>query len=138
VPACRAAAGLAAVAALVAGCGGTSSAAPDLSAACTRARATLPQLPAAPDLDDATRALRRVLGAEQRALADLRAGGLANDPLATRLRAAIVSTRRSLVSIEAADPQRTMAPIRTGVPNARRAAASAEALVTDLCRRARA
>ncbi len=74
---------------------------------------------------------------ERRALDDLRRRRLEDDPLATRLQLAIASAQRSLASIEKSDPQKTMSPIRTGIPDARRAVEAADTLIRALCQRPR-
>jgi len=78
-------------------------------------------------LGDATRALRRVVAVERRTLAKVDSGE------STRLRTSLAAAQRSLRSIVGADPQQTMSPLRTGVPDARRATGEARAILGSLC-----
>ena len=117
-----------AAAALLAGCGGR----PDRAQkACGDDRSALAKLPPVHRLADAATGLRAALAAERDALAAV--GG--DDPLAPRLRGAIVTAEQALAGVEA-DPLRTptMSPLRTGVPAARRAVATARQLLAELCR----
>ena len=118
----------AAAVAFLAGCGGSSDHA---QKACGEDRSALAQLAPVRRLADAETALRAVVAVERDALTAVGGG----DKLAPRLRAAIVSAERALAAVEA-DPlrTRTMSPLRTGVPAARRALATARQLVAELCR----
>lgn len=130
---------LLALAAALAGCGGASGTNQgSLASTCTRERAALERIGPVVTLADASRALRALVALERRALADLSAGGVGAGALETRVRLALASSRRSLAALESADRRDTMDPIRTGAPAARRAAAIAEGLLGDLCRRANA
>ena len=131
----RAAALAAMLAALiVAGCG-SKAASPKsgLASTCRRENSALAGVAPVRDLGGAARALKDVVTLENRALADLRAAGLADGDLASRLWLARAAARRALDEIEGADPQKTMDPIRVGMPAARRAVGDAAVLVHSLC-----
>ncbi len=125
-------------AATTTGCGSTSSTrAPDLTSTCRSERAALVRLSPVTDLGDAERALRELIALERRVLTGLRGTALSGDPLATQLRLSIEAATRSLRAIRG-DAQRTMDPLRTGQPSARRAIGSADTLLRVLCARSRA
>jgi hypothetical protein len=128
----------AALAALLAGCGSHSASHKNLNTACDNGHSALAGVASVSDLGSAAIALNRVVRLERHALAELRAAGLGNGQLAGRLSLALMAAERSLAEIQTSDPQKTMDPIRTGVPAARRAVGSASALVQSLCATARA
>ena len=132
---------LVAVLLAAAGCGGSGSGSesgrPTLDATCKRVQSGLARVGPIESLGDATTALRRVLRLERGALADVEAAGAGHRRLADRFRVAIGTTQRSLEAIVASDPQQTMTPVRTGIPNAKRAAGDASVLVRSLCGSAR-
>jgi hypothetical protein len=106
-----------------------------LDKTCERETAALARMGRVRDLGDASRVLRGVIRVESRTLADLDVAG-GHEQLAARVRQSRDAAQRSLRAITSSDPQQTMVPVRTGVPNARRAAAEADSLVRELCRAA--
>jgi hypothetical protein len=128
---------VAAVAGLLAGCGGGGQAgAEPLGSACRDGRSALAQVLPVKRLADVAPSLRRVIAVEREAL---QAVG-DRDQLGVRLSAAIASAQRTLALIERADPllMQMMSPLRTGVPDVRRSVGIARDLVGELCRRAAA
>lgn len=130
---------LAALAAATAGgCGSTSSSGgSDLASTCRRERAALIRVSPVSDLGDAERALKQLVALERRVLSGLRGSALADDRLAAQVRFSIEAATRSLEAI-GGDAQGAMAPVRTGVPDARRAIGNADGLLRTLCERSRA
>jgi len=121
--------------ALAGGCGGDSGGNHSgLAETCRQERGALAGIGPIETLGEAGRALRAVIAFERRALANISSAGPDARPLATQLKLALASSRRSLASIVDSDPQQTMSPIRTGAPAARRAAEAASRLVGALCR----
>jgi hypothetical protein len=117
-------------AATVAGCGSGSTG--ESAPSCQDDRAALARVATVNDLDDATRAIQRVIAVERRAVARLREEGKSNSPTSTQLVLAGRAATRSLQEING-DAQGAMDPVRTGVPAARRAVAIADGLLQPLC-----
>jgi len=111
---------------------GSNSGSSALGQTCKREPAALAGLGPVRDLGDATRVLQGVVRVERRTLQDVDAAG-GHEQVAGRLRLSLSGAQRSLRAITGADPQQTMTPVRTGVPNARRAAAEADSLLRVLC-----
>ncbi len=114
-----------------AACGSSQPGSTAPSASCARERAALDRIGPVETLGDASRALRRSIAGERRLLAGFRH----DDPLAPRILQAIAAGKRSLVSIERSDPQKTMSPIRTGAPDARRAVETLREILRVFCGR---
>jgi hypothetical protein len=114
----------------VAGCGSSSSG--EGAPSCQDDRAALARVETVNDLDDAKRALQRVIAVERRAVARLREEGKSESPASTQLVLAGRAATRSLREING-DAQGAMDPVRTGVPAARRAVAIADSLLQPLC-----
>jgi hypothetical protein len=120
------------------GCGSkTASSSATLDRTCKREPAALASLGPVRNLGDALRVLGGVVRIERRTLDDVTAAG-GHEQFAGRLRLSMAGARRSLTAITGADPQQTMTPVRTGVPDARRAAAQAGSLLQSLCAEANA
>jgi hypothetical protein len=132
-----------AVVVVVAGCGGDGGGRAGheaLRTACDRGSAAVAKLGPVAGLRDVAPVLHTLIDVERSALEAVTGVEGADDPLAARLRGAIVSAERVLSAVAQADPlrTRTMSPLRTAVPAARRAVTGARELVRELCRRAAA
>ena len=117
-------------AATVAACGSSSGG--ESAPSCEDDRAALARVATVNDLDDAKRALQRVIAVEGRAVARLREDGKSESPASTQLVLAGRAATRSLQEING-DAQGARDPVRTGVPAARRAVAIADGLLQSLC-----
>ena len=123
---------------LAAACGSSSkSSSAAVDRTCAREPAAVAGLGPVRNLGDAMRVLGAVVRIERRTLDDLTAAG-GHEQLTGRLRLSMDGAKRSLAAISVADPQQTMTPVRTGVPDARRAAAQAGSLLHALCAAANA
>ena len=112
------------------GCGSDSTG--ESAPSCQDDRAALARVATVNDLDDAKRALQRVIAVERRAVARLHEEGKSESPNSTQLVLARRAATRSLQEINGG-VQGAMDPVRTGVPAARRAIAIAEGLLQPLC-----
>ena len=105
-------------------CGGPARS--DPGAACDRQAAIVRQAAAPHDLSTAADTLELVIRADR--------GVERGEPqLAARARWAAARASATLAEIRQTDQRALMAPLRTGVPGARRALADARALLRDAC-----
>jgi hypothetical protein len=122
--------GAAALLLVLAGCGSGSK---SLSASCDRQRADLDAIPPVRSLDDAQKAIPKVIVIERRAVADLRAAK-ADSKLVAAYESALADARRLQVSLASADPTQTMSALRMGPSAGSRTVERARLLVRKACR----
>jgi len=122
--------GAAALLLVLAGCGSGSK---SLAASCDRQRADLDAIGAVRSLDDAQRAIPKVIAIERRAVADLRAAK-ADPKLVAAYESAIADARRLQLSLASADPTQTMSALRMGPSAGSRTVERARLLAARSCR----
>jgi len=122
--------GAAALLLALAGCGSGSK---SLSSSCDRQRAALDAIGAVRSLDDAQRAIPKVIAIERRAVADLHEAK-AEAQLVAAYERAIADARRLELSLASADPTQTMSALRMGPSAGSRTVERARLLVRKACR----